>query len=197
MVQPCPAHRIDTNFPKWKLVSSLHYLLHHIGLISNYSLTPGYYMGCLSLSSPSILSVLSLEGEVMEARVREEEESQEAGAALVPAGRALLAAQAPRNLLLHTVLKVVKCPPFPQVSCLQDVYLVEARDPKFLGIGLLSFANTYSLLIFHFQTVWKWLPRNHRKRRGWAWISIHILAPALGRGGWRWDRGLSAQHRGW
>ena len=121
-----------------------------IGLISSFSLTPGYYIECLSLSSPSVLSTLSFEGKVVEARVREEEESQEAEEALVLAGRVLLAAQAPRNLLPHTVLEVVKCPPFPQVNCLQDVHLVEARDPKFLGIGLLSFDNTFIHCLFFF-----------------------------------------------
>jgi len=112
------------------------------GSISRFSLTPVYYIECLSLSSPSVLSALLFEGKVVEVRVREEE-GQEAGEA-----RALSAAQAPRDLLPRTVVEVVKCPPFPQVNCLQDVHLAEARDPRFLGIGLLSFANgLYSLLI--------------------------------------------------
>lgn len=80
-----------------------------------------------------------------------EEESREAGRsreALVPAGRVLLAPQAPRNLLPHTVLEVVNRLPFPQVNCLQDVHLVEARDSRFMGTGLFSFANAFINFLF-------------------------------------------------
>ena len=76
----------------------------------------------------------------------EDKESQEVGEALVLAGRVLLAAQARRNLLPHTVLEVVKRPPFPRVNYLQDV--VEAHDPRFLSIGLLSFVNIFIHCLF-------------------------------------------------
>lgn len=55
---------------------------------------------------------------------------------------------------------------------------------------LISYLHIYSFI--HFQAVWKWLPRNLRKRRIWAWISIHILATGLGRRGRHRDRGISA-----
>lgn len=70
--------------------------------------------------------------------VEEEERAQEAAgqeAGVLPAGRVLLAAQALRNLLPHTVVEVVKRPPFHQVNSLQDVRLVEALDLKFMGTG--------------------------------------------------------------
>jgi hypothetical protein len=107
----------------------------------------------LSLSSPSILSVLSFDGKVVVVKVvverAEAGESQEAGEALVVlVGRVLLAAQVLQNPRHHTVAEVVNRRPFLQVNCLLDVYPVEALDLRFMETGSLSFANM-ALFVAH------------------------------------------------
>ena len=107
-------------------------------------------------------------------------EVEEAGEAL-PAGRLLLAAQAPRNLLPRTVLEVVRRPPFPQVSSLQDVHLVEARDPKFMGIGMLSFANVFIHCLFSSFSGSMEVVTQESQEEAWPGVDFHSYSgPWLG-----------------
>ena len=148
---------------------------------------------CLSLSSQSVLSALSFGGKVVVAEVGVEGaegvervegvESRGVGNPVVLASRAPLAVQVLRNPQHRTVAEVVNRRPLLQVNCLLDAQSVEALDPRFMGIGLLSIANValFDAHVFHSQAIWKRLSRNRRKGRGWAWIPIRILASGLGR----------------
>lgn len=200
MVQPRSARRIDTNFHFWKLVLSLQYLLHHNWLDFQFVLNTRllYRMFVPFFSKRSERSLVRRKGGGGKGAGGGGKSGSGGGTG---AGRS-----SPISSSGSSKSATSYGAGGGKVTTIPSGQLFAGRTS---GGGTRSevFGNRYvvlrqclySLLIFfffHFQAVWKWLPRNCRKRCGWTWISIPILAPGLGRRGWRWDRGLSAQHRG-